>query len=57
MKVLSVTNSGAEKECVFPFKYNNIDYDSCITNDDTKYWCSTNPIFQNGDEKGYCKNG
>ena len=53
-----------EKECVFPFTYNNFTYNGCPSDplDDTIRWCSTktdqNGVHTEGsDNWGYCTSG
>ena len=41
----TTTGPGANKSCVFPFKFRSVTYNNCTTAtnnpDDTKAWCST----------------
>jgi hypothetical protein len=60
----SKDSKASEKECVFPFTFNNFTYNGCPTDPTdetkTKRWCSTggtgNPIT-GGDNWGYCTEG
>ena len=54
----------SEKECVFPFTFNNFTYNGCPTDpiDTTKRWCSTKvdetgTHITGGDNWGYCTKG
>ena len=62
----SKDSKASEKECVFPFTFNNFTYNGCPTDPtdetQTKRWCQTkidatgNPIT-GGDNWGYCTKG
>jgi len=60
----SADSEDPEKECIFPFTFNNFTYNGCPTDplDDTKRWCSTktdeNGVHITGDGTwGYCTLG
>ena len=60
----SADSEDPEKECIFPFTFNNFTYNGCPTdpNDETKRWCSTKTdedgIHVTGDGNwGHCTSG
>ena len=60
----SADSEDPEKECIFPFTFNNFTYNGCPTDpvDETKRWCSTktdeNGIHITGNTTwGYCTPG
>merc|ERR1712180_308761 len=60
----SADSEDPEKECIFPFTFNNFTYYGCPTdpNDESKRWCSTstdeNGVHVTGDGTwGYCTSG
>lgn len=60
----SLDSKDPEKECVFPFTYNNFTYNGCPTDpeDETKRWCSTKTnkkgVHVTGSNSwGYCTTG
>ena len=57
LNFLSQVLTTTGEKCVLPFKYKNTVYDSCISNDDTKYWCSLTPDYDAVPKKGYCSQG
>ena len=60
----SVESVDPEKECIFPFTFNNFTYNGCPSDplDNTKRWCSTKTdkdgLHRSGsDNWGYCTSG
>ena len=39
----TISGPGANKPCIFPFRYNGVTYNTCtlVSSDENKPWCST----------------